>query len=637
MMEFQTNKPQSKPEHDVPSAPPVPKQMLAGTDKPRYAMPVQRPAVSQKPQLPEHQFEAVADDRPSDLVIDDVRDDTEDAADADTSEVNVFQKVFGGYWRHKLWTLPLTLLVAVGAVFVVPASRYPVLALFITRPFAVTVTDSTTNAPVSGVKVSLDGQSKLTDSTGKVSFVVKVGEQKITATKANYKDFSQDRFVDVVPDHYTLAVHLVATGRQVPVKVINKITGKPIPEAEITVGSSTAKTDLDGTATIVVSAADGTLQGKVTVDGYNDLPAAVQVITSAVDANTFAMIPKGHVYFLSNLSGKIDVVSTNLDGSNRETVLAGTGNEDKNSTVLLASRDWQYLALLSKRDGGDHPKLFLINTANGKTSTIDNTGTDYTLVGWNGHYFVYQVAHADVTAWQSGGAVLKSYGADTGNAITIATSSASGTSNSDAQYQSISQANFVGGTLVYTETWYRYPGYLSVSGQQNVLVGVKPDGTGSKTLKSVDSGQYYVSSLKLAKPNQLYFAVYDNTNSNANYYRLDDRGNVTQSDTITSDSVNQNYPTYLLSPSGSATFWSEARDGKNALLVGDYQGVGGSTIANLSDYAPYGWFSDDYVLVQKNKSELFIMPAAGGTALKISDYFKPDYYLYGYGGGYGGL
>jgi hypothetical protein len=61
----------------------------------------------------------------------------------------------------------------------------------------------------------------------------------------------------------------------------------------------------------------------------------------------------------------------------------------------------------------------------------------------------------------------------------------------------------------------------------------------------------------------------------------------------------------------------------------------------LSDYSPYGWFSDSYTLVSKNASELYIMPTSGPAKsrqpLKITDYYKPAQTYVGYGYGYGGL
>jgi hypothetical protein len=97
------------------------------------------------------------------------------------------------------------------------------------------------------------------------------------------------------------------------------------------------------------------------------------------------------------------------------------------------------------------------------------------------------------------------------------------------------------------------------------------------------------------------------------------------------------YPTYLLSPSSNQTFWTDQRDGKNTLFVGDNDAKNQKTIASLSGYNIYGWFTDNYLLVSKSSSELYVMPVAGGTPLKITDYYKPAINYQGYGGGYGGL
>ena len=96
----------------------------------------------------------------------------------------------------------------------------------------------------------------------------------------------------------------------------------------------------------------------------------------------------------------------------------------------------------------------------------------------------------------------------------------------------------------------------------------------------------------------------------------------------------------MQSPSGNVTFWSETRDGKNTLFVGDGQGANQKEIAKLSDYQTYGWYTEDYLLVSKDGSELYILGKDGikkdSEALKIMDYHKPAMSYMGYGG-YGGL
>jgi hypothetical protein len=96
----------------------------------------------------------------------------------------------------------------------------------------------------------------------------------------------------------------------------------------------------------------------------------------------------------------------------------------------------------------------------------------------------------------------------------------------------------------------------------------------------------------------------------------------------------------LISPDGHQTFWSDSRDGKNALFVGDEAAKNAKQVALLKDYRAYGWYTDKYLLVSKDSSELYVLPVAGlsGDAQpsKVSDYYRPDISYNGYGRGYGG-
>jgi hypothetical protein len=547
------------------------------------------------------------------------------------------KRLLHGYLHHKKWTLPVTILVILGILTAVPYTRYMIAGLVLKQNFTVDVLDADTNQPISSATVTIGDASALTNNKGIATVHAKVGMRVLTVTKKYYKTSTSSITVPLMRQRSIPNVALRATGRQVPVLVVDKVSGKPVANATIKAVGTEVKTDASGKATIVLPATASTQAATIQASGYKDLSTHVEVTDKVVPANTFAITPAGRIYFLSNLSGKIDVVATDLDGGNRKTVLAGTGQEDASNTSLLATRDWKYLALLSKRDGGDHAKLFLINASNDQVTTMDEGAADFTLIGWSNHYFVYKLTRPDVPTWQPNGTSIKSYNADNGKLIALANSDASGTSTADAQYQNIWQTAFLGDTLVYITTWYKYPGYLSVPGKQNVLMSIHADGTNAKALKTVDATLSYVGDLRLAKPDTAYFGVYSTTGSAANYYKLDATGTVNQSTTITAADLSKSYPTYLISPSDKASFWSEPRDGKNTLFVGDYNGDNGQQIATLSDYTPYGWFTDNYLLAQKSGSELYIMPVAGGAAFKVSDYYKPPVNYYGYGGGYGGL
>lgn len=554
-----------------------------------------------------------------------------------------FKRFCRAFWRKKKWTIPFLLLVLIGVVFAVPYSRYPLLALVLKRSYIVSVVDSRTDTPVSGATITLDGYSATTDSSGNAKLNVKVGKRILRVTKQYYKASTAQVFVGLSSSKNTTVVHLVATGRQVPIKVVNKITGKPIDNAQIKVLNTEAKTDASGKATIVLPTNAPTQDAIILANGYNNLSGSVSVTSSVVNVNTFSLVPAGRVYFLSNLSGKIDVVSTNLDGSGRQTVLAGTGNEDPNDTSLLASTDWKYLALLSKRDSSQNAKLYLISTANNQLTTVDGGGTDrITLIGWSGHNFVYQLTNGSLQNWQSGKTVLKSYNADTGKITTIDQTSADGTVSA-YEFQSFSFANLVNDKVVYGLTWNSlYNGGINVN-NKNMILSAGADGSNKITLESLSIAANTASTYMAAvatKPGNL--DILTNNGGGQDIFYTYNYGNntVTQSNTISDATFGQEQQTqvtYLVSPSGNQTFWAAQRDGKNSLFIGDNNGNNANQIASLSSYTTYGWFTDKYLLVEKGGNELFVMPVGGGQALKISDYYKPPINYYGYGGGYGGL
>jgi hypothetical protein len=445
----------------------------------------------------------------------------------------------------------------------------------------------------------------MTNSDGVAQAQAKVGSRSVAISKQYYKGLSDGVFVGISTSHNDIIVKLTATGRQVPISVINTLTGKHLANAEVTVLNTEAKTNANGVATIVLPTSAATYAASITASGYNSAKAQITVTSKVINSNTFSVTPTGKVYFLSNLSGTIDVDSANLDGSDRQTVLAGTGSEDVNNTLLYQTSDWKYLTLISRRDGGNYDKLFLINTSNDQETLINGTAATYQAVGWSGHDFVYEVMNPAVQAWQPDQEALKSYNADTGKTVTLDQTTASGSaSNYTEQLIDNDSIELVNGTVVYAKST------------------VNPDGTSKTILKSfpVNAASYngYISAVSY-NPDVTYFAVEDDAGTTYYVYQ---NGNLTQSNIITSSTFYTQYPNYITSPSGNNTFWSTTRDGQNTLLVGDASGGNGKAIGSLTSYAAYGWYTNNYVLVSKTPSTLYIMPVGGGKVTKIADYFQ---------------
>jgi hypothetical protein len=543
---------------------------------------------------------------------------------------------------HRKVSVPLFVVFVLAILAAVPYTRYVLAGMVLNKDFLVQVTDSQTNKPVSSASVTLAGKTVLTNNLGIARLHVRVGSAKIDISKKYYQSISKNVLVPIGSQKPLEEVSLVATGRQVPIVVTDKISGQPVANATVSARGTEAKTDTTGQVTMVLPADTVTVSATVSGSGYNTATVTIKV-TAAVDpANTFQITPSGKLYFVSNLSGTIDVVKTNLDGTGRQTVLVGTGQENKVNTVLLASQDWRYLALLSKRDGNE--KLYLINTADDSLTTIDDSDYTFTMVGWSGHSFIYTAtSNTIVNTWQPNRQVLKAYDAPSGKTTTLDQTAAGGTLTASFD-ESLGSVYILNNEIVYAKDVSATTSN-DINGHQATINSVKADGTERHAVKgwslNASSPTAVIVTVQTTPygPNDMYVAVGANVGQGIDTNLYDYYGGQLQvvPGKTASNIYDTQYSTYLLSPSNALTFWDEPRDGKNTLFVGNADGKNGKQIATLSDYVPYGWYTEKYLFVSKNGSELYIMPVGGGTPVKVTDYYKPSVSFTGYGHGYGGL
>lgn len=535
--------------------------------------------------------------------------------------------------NHKWVSIPLAVLLVLALLAAIPFTRFAIAGLVVKQNFPVIVLDSETQKPVTSATVKINGQEAETDSEGRATIRTNVGSAELTVSKKYYHDASADVVVPIGKPKSDFKVALQADGRPVPVTVLNSISGKPVANVTITTEGTEAKTDQDGKATVVLPADKKDVAISITGEGFNTTTGTLTVTSDEVEANTFKVTPSGKIYFLSNASGKIDLVKSNLDGTDRQTVLAGTGKEEKFDTILLASRDWKYIALRSKRDGGEYAKLFLIETGSDKVTTMDEGEATFTMYGWSDDRFLYSVYRPKVKSWEPKQYAIKSYHAPGKKITTLDETTAEGNTNSHG-YENYTDVYILDQELVFGKTWSGYPYYLQ--GKKATFNSIKADGTQKKTVKS-----YNATSLNTRAGDfgEIYVQYDPGTGSKVDSYQ---DGTIAESKLTYNDFYNESYPTYSVSPSGKKTLWSDSRDGKNVFFIGDGNGEGGVEIGRSSDFTIYGWFTDDYILLTKKGSELHIMPAnadlEGGIekSLKISDYYKPYYYNRGFGYGYGG-
>lgn len=539
--------------------------------------------------------------------------------------------------KRQLTIAGVMVLVLIVVLAVIPATRNKIAGVFVKKTVTVLVKDSQKSNPVSKAEVAIGNIHAETDKDGKAILEgLEPGLHDVTVSKELYKQATGKVTVPIVGDTERLTVAAEPTGRLVTVTVTDRISGSVIASAAIDAGNgNTATTDDKGQASVVVPADKQQITARVTASEY----LLVQDAAIKQDETpSVQLVPKGEMYFLSKQSGKVDVVRTNLDGSDRKVIVAGTGNENDRETSLLASRDWKYLALLAKRDKST--ALYLIDTASGKLETIDE-GKDlrFNLVGWSGSRFIYSLTRENRKDWQPGYQALKSYSAQTGQLSIIDETQAG--SQGDSVAQSMSGFYILkNDQIVYIKDWYAGWGY-GLNGRTDAIASIQADGSNKHALKNYKAVDLSYIEAKLYTPQEIHFRVWDDE-----YNRLENvmtiNGNL-EPVPPAQQKFDQEYPTFLMSPDGTKSFWAEPRDGKNALFIGDDNATDSSKqlLVNLSDYSTYGWLTDKYLLLQKNSSELYIITPdqlkKGASPLKISDYHKPATTYSGYGYGYGGL
>lgn len=543
---------------------------------------------------------------------------------------------FRNAFRHKWWWLLLILVILIG-LLAWPTTRYKLLGYFIKTSVSVQVTDSTAHTPVEGATVSLDGVSTTTNADGQASLKAPPGAGIIRITKHYYDSYTMHEFIGLKAAP-TITVKLIAAGRQVPITVINKFTGKPLAGVQINVLGTVARTGQNGMTEVVLPATPTQANAALTLSGYNPAKATIQVANSIVSTNTIGLVPVGAVYFLSNLSGTINVIKTNLDGSGRQTVLAGTGKENPTTTSLLATQDWRYLALQAQRTG-NQPALYLIDTSSGKLTDIDASDATFTLIGWYDHTLLYDEVSSSVPAWQSGHEQIVSYNADLGQATVLDKNQAEGTASAYAE-QSFSDITIVDGELVYATVWKVYGttgGTISLGSSNDTIREITTVGLTKKDLQTVAAAQVSGVQSVMNAPNSVYFAFYGSSPSAVSYYQYEN-GAITSPTTLTAAAFNQSYPSYLIAPSNTQSFWSELQDGKTVLFLGDQNGAHQQALTSSGTYQPYGWFTDNYLLESKD-GVLYIQPSGGlksgqqpytiSTYDQLSQFYPDAQYSYG--------
>ena len=264
------------------------------------------------------------------------------------------------------------------------------------------------------VTVTVDGKTYKTDDKGKLhADSVPFGKVVVTAKKAGYQDVTYNAVLDFDPFLHkfggkeaddaarSIELSMKATGIPVAFKLVDFLSGKPVTTGEFTIGDTVAKPDDQGLVSLKIP---GTDASKVTVStnfGGTYADKKFDVTLGSSDVPTITVVPGGKHYFVSKRSGVLTVYSSNLDGSDVQVIVTGTGQET-DATAFAVSPDGKYGILSSSRDGARNAKLdmlqriYVVDLTSKQISRVDE-GITVSFADWSGDTLIYTTTTYDST------------------------------------------------------------------------------------------------------------------------------------------------------------------------------------------------------------------------------------------------
>lgn len=496
--------------------------------------------------------EAASDEQQSiDTAVDDIlRTDADNALPPELDieppvvmKESFLEKVKEGYFkwwdnrvaRYSTFGVLALLIAVVGFVPVVRASVLNTLG--VRTSVSVTAIDSSTTLPLKNVVLSATGVQVKTNADGYAKlYGVKLGKQDVLVHKAGFADVKKSvsfsmRTVDLGE------INLKAVGTQYTFMFSDYFSGSSVKDVGVSSGEATTKSDKTGKAILTVPPSD---DNKIAIviekQGYRT--EKLNIAADASKPTAVKLVPAQKEIFISKESGKYDLYKMDLDGQNKEVLLAGTGLETPALNVLVDPAG-KRAALVSTRDDKRNKDgyllsaLTLVDIDTGESEVIEHA-EQITLIGWSGTTLVYQQTVADVSAANANRNKIVSYDYIASKRLQLA------------------NANYFSGSVLTGDKLYYVVSSTDPS-VQGSFARINVDATNKKQLFSGEIWQLYRSdykTLKFQTPDKWY------------EYKL---GNAAVADSTPPASFTSRK--YLDSPDGKTSVWVDERDASGALIA----------------------------------------------------------------------
>lgn len=527
----------------------------------------------------------------------------EDALRGSETETPKTQKHFSlkALLLNKRAAKAYTALLVVGLIAAVgyPASRYAVLNLAgIRSASSLTVLDASTQQPLKNVTISLAGATAKTDEKGKVSLQkLKLGKTVLKIERIAFASIEKPLTVGWGSNPLG-SFSLTPTGAQYRFEVSDVLSGKAIAAAEAETAEATASSDEKGIILLTLPKTDET-EITVVIKAANYRQETIKLNVSSKETIKLQLAPARKHAFISKRTGKFDIYTVFADGKDEKLLLAGSGNE-KDDLTLLPHPNQELVAYVSTR-AGKHNKdgfllsdLILLDTKTGRTTPI-TSAERVQLVGWAEDRLVFVTIVSGASAASANRNRLLSY------------------NMADTKTTELATSNYFNDLLYARGQVYFAPSSAYAGGTPAQFYQVKADGSGQKSLFNQEVWNILrtsYNSLALSVGQQWYEYVLGGT----------------QAKKLETAPISKVSRVYVDSPDAKNSAWVDQRDGKGTLLIYDVA-TGKDTVitARTGLGLPLVWL-DNKTLVHRidSKDELadYAVSLSGGEPRKIRDVTK---------------
>lgn len=522
----------------------------------------------------------------------------EGSAEIDRGFFNRVKSKIVGFWhnpkaRNSVITAVLLAIVIVGAI---PASRYFTLNFLGVRASAsIRVVDDKTNQPLKNVEVSIDGKSNKTDIDGRVKLEkLRLGSQQMTVKKPAFADANQKITIGWGSNPKG-DVGLRAVGSRYTFEVKDFISGQPVKSVEAISGEASATANENGEIVLVVAdQAEPNVNIQIVASNYRTENINLEVGNK--DIHRISLVPAKKHAFVSKRSGKYDLYKVDVDGKNEERVLAGTGAENEDSTVILPSPKSNVIAYVTttgdrhNEDGFALSSLMIINLENNKIQKIDESER-IQLIDFIGSKLVYVKIAEGQSATSLNRHRLVSYDIET------------------KQPKELVKTNYFNDVLIARGAIYYAPAAYKASGGVG-LFKINADGSNKSTVYDKEAWN-------------LFRVSYDKIDITVGqtWFQYDTGSNLLNA--LSGPPAAPKSRIYADSPDGRKSAWVDDRDGKGVLIIYDPSTGQENVLQTQSGLSnPINWLDNDHLVYRvatSSETADYAISISGGEPKKIKD------------------